>query len=207
MPPLRPWIGRSFSGVHPSVPSIPSAFFAGETTGTTEQVFRGICSCTYFPESIWFWVRTALLESFRREGLRHWKDGRDVPDVVMSLLDYSASDSHPAFNMALQVNFADGSGGGTLFRFVGDEGVMTIGSNEVKVTRLGPRSEPGYTVGTFTEDQQEAFMEQYRRDYPEPKRAFLIPSSEKLYRTPRDYNSRLDHLHELLQSNARRRSG
>ena len=111
----------------------------------------------------------------------------------MSLLDYSASDNHPAFNMALQVDFADGSGGGTLFRFIGDEGVMTIGSSEVKVTRLGPRSEPGHTVGTFTEDQQEKFMEQYRKDYPLPKRPSLVPSSEKLYRTPRDYNSRLDH--------------
>ncbi len=130
---------------------------------------------------------------FSTGGLRHWKDGRDVPDVVMGLLDYSASDSHPDFNMSLQVNFADGSGGGTLFRFIGDEGVMTIGSDEVKVTRLSPRSEPGHTVGTFTEDQQEAFMELYRRDYPEPKRPSLIPSTEKLYRTPEDYNSRLDH--------------
>ena len=130
---------------------------------------------------------------FSTGGLRHWKDGRDVPDIVMSLFDYSANDSQPAFNMALQVNFADGSGGGTLFRFVGDEGVMTIGTDEVKVTRVGARSEPGYTVGTFTEDQREAFMEQYRKDYPQPKRASLVPSSEKLYRTPRDYNSSLDH--------------
>ena len=30
-------------------------------------------------------------------GLRHWIDGRDVPDVMMGLYDYPETDSHPAF--------------------------------------------------------------------------------------------------------------
>ena len=126
-------------------------------------------------------------------GLRHWKDGRDVPDVVMSLFDYSESDNHPPFSMALQVNFADGGGGGSLFRFVGNEGVMTISSDEVKVTRMSPRSEPGYTISSFTEAQQEAFLEEYRSEFPEPERASLNPKTEKLFRAPRGYDARLDH--------------
>jgi len=52
-------------------------------------------------------------------GLRHWKDGRDAPDVMVGLFDYPATPSHPPFTMSLQVNFADGSGGSQEFRFVG----------------------------------------------------------------------------------------
>ena len=33
----------------------------------------------------------------RTGGLRYWKDGRDVPDVMLAMLDYPAQASHPAF--------------------------------------------------------------------------------------------------------------
>jgi len=36
-------------------------------------------------------------------GLRFWKDGRDVPDVMIALYDY------PNFNVMLRVNFVDGA--------------------------------------------------------------------------------------------------
>src|SRR5579871_4153453 len=42
-------------------------------------------------------------------GLRYWKDGRDVPDLLLGLYDYDATEQHPAFNLALRVNFEDGS--------------------------------------------------------------------------------------------------
>src|SRR5690242_21204943 len=42
-------------------------------------------------------------------GLRYWKDGRDVPDVILGLCDYPSTDKHPAFNLQVRVNFADGS--------------------------------------------------------------------------------------------------
>lgn len=43
-------------------------------------------------------------------GLRFWKDGRDVPDVMLGLCDYPETDTHPAFNLSLQTNFAHGGG-------------------------------------------------------------------------------------------------
>ena len=36
-------------------------------------------------------------------GLRFWKDGRDVPDVMLGLFDY-----REGFNLSLRVNFVDG---------------------------------------------------------------------------------------------------
>src|SRR5216683_2308264 len=38
-------------------------------------------------------------------GLRYWKDGRDVPDVMLALLDYPKTGTHPDFTLALRVNF------------------------------------------------------------------------------------------------------
>ena len=34
-------------------------------------------------------------------GLRFWKDGRDVPEVMFGLYDYPKTDRHPAFTLAL----------------------------------------------------------------------------------------------------------
>ena len=46
----------------------------------------------------------------RQGGLRFWKDVRDVPDVRLGLCDYPETDTHPAFNLSLQTNFAHGGG-------------------------------------------------------------------------------------------------
>ena len=42
--------------------------------------------------------------------LAHWNDGRNVPDVMSSVLDYPASENHAAFQVALRVNFVSGEG-------------------------------------------------------------------------------------------------
>jgi len=131
-------------------------------------------------------------------GIRHWKDGRDVPDVMVGLFDYPETSSHPPFTMSLQVDFADGSGGSQQFRFVGDEGIMTIGGEGVSVSRRSPRSEPGYTIGTFSEAEQKAFLAEYRKRYPEPERGELREAQETVYGPPRDYSDRLDHFRNFF---------
>ncbi|MEH6405875.1 MAG: Gfo/Idh/MocA family oxidoreductase, partial [Leeuwenhoekiella sp.] len=35
-------------------------------------------------------------------GLRYWKDGREVPDVLLGMFNYPDSDEHPAFNLSLR---------------------------------------------------------------------------------------------------------
>lgn len=133
-------------------------------------------------------------------GLRHWKDGRDAPDVMIGLFDYPETESHPPFTMSLQVNFADGSGGSQEFRFVGDEGIMTISGEGVSVSRMAPRGEPGLSIGTFSKAEQKAFLEQYREEYPERERPELQESRETLYRQPRGYSDRLDHFRNFFHA-------
>jgi predicted dehydrogenase len=126
-------------------------------------------------------------------GLRHWKDGRDAPDVMIGLFDYPETPNHPPFTMSLQVNFADGSGGSQEFRFVGDEGIMTISGAGVGVSRRAAEAEPGYTIDTFAEAQQKAFVDEYRKTYPKPDEGALSESGQTLYAPPRGYDDRHEH--------------
>ena len=68
-------------------------------------------------------------------GLRYWRDGREVPDVMLGTFDYPETDVHPAFNLSLRVNFIDGTGGTNYLRMVGSEGSMTVEWDKVTLYR------------------------------------------------------------------------
>lgn len=68
-------------------------------------------------------------------GLRYWKDGREVPDILLGMFDYAESDAHPPFNLSLRVNFVDGTSGTTFLRLVGSEGAMDVTWTEVVLRR------------------------------------------------------------------------
>jgi len=75
-------------------------------------------------------------------GLRYWKDGREIPDVMVAVFDYPARGGQGAFNLTLKVNFVDGGvtseWGDSGFRFVGNEGLMELGESRVTVARRPP---------------------------------------------------------------------
>ena len=131
-------------------------------------------------------------------GLRYWKDGRDVPDVMLGLYDYAQGSALPAFNLTLKVDFADGARESSGFRFVGSEGVMTVGS-ELTITRKARPKEPGYTIGTFPKSLQETFLNDYREKSP-PGKPQLEPTSEESYRPPTGYSDSLDHFTNFFES-------
>jgi predicted dehydrogenase len=68
-------------------------------------------------------------------GLRYWKDGREVPDVLLGTFDYPQTAAHPAFNLSLRCNFVDGTSGTTYLKLVGSEGSMDITWNDVVLKR------------------------------------------------------------------------
>ena len=136
-------------------------------------------------------------------GLRHWKDGRDVPDVVIGLYDYAATQHHPAFNINMRVNFASGDGGGSAFRFIGPDGVLTV-DNRVTVARLAKEREPGHTAGTFSREVQEEVVRQYRNQYPE-REPEVLPQSTEIYSPPGGYSDSLDHFRNFFTAVRTRR--
>jgi predicted dehydrogenase len=68
-------------------------------------------------------------------GLRYWKDGREVPDILMGMFDYAETDQHPAFNLSLRVNFVDGTADSTYLRLVGSEGSMNVEWEKVTLSK------------------------------------------------------------------------
>jgi predicted dehydrogenase len=124
-------------------------------------------------------------------GLRFWNDGRDVPDVMLGLYDYPKTASHAAFTLSLKVNFAEGGGGNEGFRFVGPDGVLTIGGAGVTLARNPRPKEPGYTIDTFPLATQQRILDDYRAKYPASSQ--LRPAGEELFAPPAGYSDSYDH--------------
>ena len=109
-----------FLGHAPKVPFEPVRLFRWRNyrdygTGVAGDLFVHLFSGLHF-------VTGAIGPNrvYATGGLRFWKDGRDVPDVMIALYDY------PNFNVMLRVNFVDGATETSGLRFIGSEGIMTI---------------------------------------------------------------------------------
>jgi len=131
-------------------------------------------------------------------GLRFWKDGRDVPDVMLGLFDYPKTDRHPAFNLSLRLNFAEGADDGAGLRFVGSEGVMNVSSDVTLSKRPRPR-DPGLSIESYPKAMQEEFRKEQRAKYPETGEE-LTPSSVEIWRQPRDYDATERHFRNFFTS-------
>ncbi|MBI5281367.1 MAG: Gfo/Idh/MocA family oxidoreductase [Candidatus Solibacter usitatus] len=131
---------------------------------------------------------------FGSGGLRFWKDGRDVPDILLGLYDYPKTSAHPAFNLALRVNFVNGAGESSGFKFTGSDAVMTIG-NGVSLTKLPPERDPGTSAGNFDAATQRLIMAEHLRKYPPVKQtaASLTAFGEERWLAPRGYSDEADH--------------
>jgi len=134
-------------------------------------------------------------------GIRYWTEKREVPDVMAGLYNYPETDNHPGFTLSLKVNFADGSQDqGTGFRFVGDEGMLVMGGDELTLSKAEPRGAPGYTIGTFADSIQQDFLKEYHQQYPEPEDPKISESGETVYRAPGDYSARVEHFRDFFHA-------
>jgi predicted dehydrogenase len=190
-----------FLGRAPKVPFEPVRLFRWRNyrdygTGVAGDLFVHLFSGMHF-------VTGAIgpTRVYATGGLRFWKDGRDVPDVLLGLYDYPATEAHPAFNLALRVNFVDGAGESSGFRFVGSEGIMTV-DNGVTLFKQPREPEPGYTIETFTNAMQKAFLDDYRRKYPPPamNADSIRPEGEEKYFPPHGYSDHLDHHRNFINA-------
>ncbi|HEX5168452.1 MAG TPA: Gfo/Idh/MocA family oxidoreductase, partial [Cyclobacteriaceae bacterium] len=128
-------------------------------------------------------------------GLRYWKDGRDVPDILTGLYDYPASEKHPSFNLQMRVNFEDGSRGGESIKLIGTDGVILMGWGSVKAIRNKTPKNPGYggwdSFNTFTAAQQKEYEQWYKAKYGDDQQPKSEPGEE--FRAPAGYSANVDH--------------
>jgi predicted dehydrogenase len=128
-------------------------------------------------------------------GLRFWKDGRDVPDVMLGLFDY-----REGFNLSLRVNFVDGGEESEGLIFTGSEGTMEIAGNSVSVNRVPREKEPGLTVETFTKSMQRQITEQYEEKYPRTHPEGAPEAGFERYEAPAGYSDSYDHFKNFFRS-------
>lgn len=191
---------QTFLGDAPEIPWDPKRFFRWRCywdygTGVAGDLFVHLFTAVHTVTGAMGPTRVSTAG-----GLRSWFDEREVPDVVLGHYSYPETEAHPEFTLSLQSNLADGSGGGNRFRFIGDEGVIEVGYDSVKLTRA-PRRKPsvdqlvnGYnSVMTFSEEVQQEFRQNYLQEHADdvPVSPELDRSTE--FRTPDGYDARLDH--------------
>ena len=143
-------------------------------------------------------------------GTYYWKDGRDVPDLMMGMYDYPKTNEHPGFQISLRVNFEAGGTGadGSGFRFVGTEGILNLSVGNSVVLSKRPRPvNPGTTAETFSKDIAAQIREENRRKYPEPEASMenMRPLSEETFTMPHGYSEQVAH-HETFFNAVRTRN-
>ncbi|MDZ4147942.1 MAG: Gfo/Idh/MocA family oxidoreductase [Flavobacteriaceae bacterium] len=128
-------------------------------------------------------------------GLRYWKDGREVPDVLLGTFNYPEVAEHPGFDLSLRCNFVDGTSGTTYLRIVGSKGSMDVKWEEVVLR----------TNDVSTDDPFElAKIKEQGGDVSDRKR--ILPPNEVVYKAEDGYKgAHYDHHGNLI--NAIRKNG
>ncbi len=189
-----------FLGTAPQIPFSAEQFFQWRKwkaygSGVAGDLFVHLFSGTHFITGA-----NGPTRGLATGGLRFWKDGRDVPDVMLGLFDY-----REGFNLSLRVNFVDGGEESEGLIFTGSEGTMEIAGNTVSVNRVPREKEPGYTIGTFAEETQKLFLKQYHEKYPSTHPEGPPAAGYEKYVAPAGYSDSYDHFSNFFASVRKRR--
>ena len=140
---------------------------------------------------------------FATGDLSYWKDGRNVPDVMTGVMEYTATKEHPAFQVLLKVNLASGAEkveSGKV-KFYGTEGVIDFGWNDFTLYRNKFSQSPGYggwdAYDTYTRAMQEKIAEDHAKKYPK-KDLTDLPAIK--FAAPDGYDDRYDHFVNFFES-------
>ena len=159
------------------IPFDPLRFFRWRNyldygTGMAGDLFVHLFSSLHFITSSYGPQKIAAMG-----GLRFWKDGREVPDVLLGMFDYPETKQHPGFDLSLRCNFVDGTSGTTYLRLVGNEGSMNVMWDKV-VLRTNEKNEP-----------QDAFLKGKQAEAASkvPPRKKMLPPRELVYQVEEGY--------------------
>ena len=132
-------------------------------------------------------------------GLRFWKDGREVPDIMMALYDFPEAKSHPAFNAVLRINFVAGNGGGGGYRLIGSEGEMLVGGSRVVLQRNTIDYRPSdYALKAYTTATQAEIVREFEASRAD-QRPVMSQPEPIVYQAPEDYKGMdYDHFYNFF---------
>jgi len=184
-----------FVGTAPKIPFNAEHFFQWRKwkaygSGVAGDLFVHLFSGVHFVTDVHGPTR-----AMATGGLRFWKDGRDVPDVMLGLYDYPQG-----FNLSVRTNFVDGGSESEGFVFTGSEGTMTIGNDGVSLTRVPREKEPGIRYQLFAEAIQKRMLAEYKEKYtPTHPGGETLVGDEKFV-APHGYSDSYDHMKTFIDA-------
>ncbi len=184
-----------FLGTAPQIPFSAEQFFQWRKwkaygSGVAGDLFVHLFSGTHFITGA-----KGPTRAMATGGLRFWKDGRNVPDVMLGLFDYPEG-----FNLALRVNFVDGGAENEGLTFTGSEGTLEIGWDGLTLSRVPREKAPGLSIGSFADAMQQEILAAYRKKYPEPHPSGPPPEGTVKYVTAPGYSDSYDHLRNFFHA-------
>jgi len=177
----------TFLGDAPKVPFDSKRFFRWRNyrdygTGVAGDLFVHLITGVHFVTN-----SIGPQRIFSSGELSYWKDGRDVPDVLVSILEYPKTEVHDHFQMVLRVNFANAGAINNMTRIIGTEGQIEFSDNNLILTKKKLPEAPGYgnydSFFTFPEEIQKDFVKQYDAKYP-PETRKADPVKEIKFNSP-----------------------
>ncbi len=128
-------------------------------------------------------------------GLRYWKDGREVPDVLLGSFSYPEAKEHPGFNLSLRCNFVDGTSGTTYLRIVGSKGSMDVKWREVVLRTNNVSTDDPFELAKMKE-----------KGIQVTSRKKILPPTETIFKAEEGYKgAHFDHHGNMI--NAIRNNG
>ncbi len=183
----------TFLGTAPKLPFDEKRFFRWRNykdygTGVAGDLFVHLITGVHYITSSF--GPTRIISSGE---LSYWKDGRDVPDVLVSILDYPKTEQHSQFQMVLRVNFGNAGAIKNNTRIIGTEGQIDVMDNALVLSKKKLPKAPGIggydSLFTFSASEQKkkqaAYDAQYsaddRKAEPVKEVRFDAPKSEDVH--------------------------
>jgi predicted dehydrogenase len=121
--------------------------------------------------------------------LTHFKDGRDFPDLLVTLYDY------PGVRVNMHCNQNNAAGDMTIF--YGKEATMTINGNTLTVVPQDTRPQPeGYSLNGWTAEAKKKYLADWHAAHPQP--APPLPPSDS-FSPPPGYDDTAAHIASFFQ--------
>ncbi|MDE3106057.1 MAG: Gfo/Idh/MocA family oxidoreductase [Acidobacteriota bacterium] len=184
-----------FLGSAPQIPWNPEHFFQWRKwtdygSGVAGDLFVHLFSGTHFITG-----SQGPTRAVATGGLRFWKDGRNVPDVMVAMFDYPEQ-----FNLTLRVNQIAGGREAEGFLFTGSEGTMEISGAGLTLTRYVAPKDPGMTIETFSNEQQRLYRQSYLSKYPDSAAPASEDNRVDTFVLPHGYNDTVEHFRNFFHS-------
>lgn len=135
--------------------------------------------------------------------LAYWKDGRDVPDVMVAIMEYPATKEHPAFQTMLRVNFISGGGDRSAVRYIGSQGVMEKTGGGVRINYSIMPKAPGIGGWDSLSSYPQAMQDELKKRYDEKWTADdkkRITKQAVQYSAPPDNNDHVEHFANFFEA-------